>query len=136
MRLFLLCTVWLLGCGGSDEADAACKRPTGIWKATYSTISGDCGAIPAGLGVLGDTAETDAKCERVQRKWATDNCSVEIEITGCPSETANGVPTKVDIVAAIQRETAAEWSGEFDVTVIASDGRSCRGLYDLLLADK
>ena len=126
----------LCGCGGDDDASSSCERPRGAWQITYSEVSGSCGALDDELGVVGDESDDDGKCESVERKWGSDNCSLEVEKTGCKGELQSGASVTLDVVASWERESDTKWTGVFDLRVETLEGMSCHSVYDTMLLDR
>jgi hypothetical protein len=140
MRTFALCfTVLVVGCSGkSGDGRAAppptknpppnpCATPGARYLDTFSTISGDCGDIPAGIVNVADDGTipdiTGSSCQKVEQ----DGCRGHD--TGCKIA-QNGCTATVttDVTFA---DDGSSSSGLETIEIQCNDGSGCSGSYQV-----
>ena len=125
----------LVSCGGDpdpapEEALAnPCATPGATYFQTFTTISGDCGDIPAQIVNIGNDGTVPAaegvSCQKVEQ----DGCRAHN--TGC-SVTMDGCTTTAttDVTFADDGSSA---TGMESVTIRCTDGSSCSGTYEVAM---
>jgi hypothetical protein len=132
----LLASLLLLGCASSSDDDDngdtgfvkanPCATPGATYLESFTTVSGDCGDVPAQIINIGNDGTVPASgltCQKLEQ----DGCRAHD--TGCQS-TVNGCTGKVttDVTFADDGATA---SGLLSMTVSCSDGSTCAGTYEV-----
>lgn len=128
MRRFIWLVALVVGCGSEAAAPAeSCGPRAGLYRATYVTRSGDCGAIPEAVINFDDPAP--AGCTS---KYPSDtaSCRVMGDVT-CP---ADGMPTsKVNVKGVTTWQPGgASGAGVVSFAITEASGKvACQGTYDV-----
>lgn len=128
------------GCSATDPASErqeplSCAKTdrTGTYFVTYTTVSGDCGDIPDGLGRLDDAEALPDICALdAADRWSDGDCKLERAYSCLEAGIGPGVQSHTIAVTTQDDDSGARITGTITMRITDPSGvQLCNGTYQL-----